>query len=349
MSFRSYSLIASLLSTVLTGQAHAQSDIGTVQVTADSKTYTSTFSASDSHIKKVIYWFNSPGNSSQGLDMYVEAPPNTKFQLKSALKGGEDINSLAQKEAKWNILSLLGASGQEKKGFTFGNPQTASALSHQTAAASVDCTTLSEAEIQHLLDLFLEDFGIPETREQLCGKADTGSGGGTGVNATDPQNSASNFSSIFSKDGCVKKSGSAYLVGAEFDITNIDPALFAKGFTIKFAVENRIYKGETASSIKPISEGQYAPRPLILMSSLGSFGSGEQIRVVTWSRGKIKRVKKIKVVKYVFYNGLALATGLLDGILTGGKGTFELASGANVYSACFALKRTRQRANGYHN
>jgi hypothetical protein len=58
-------------------------------------------------------------------------------------------------------------------------------------------------------------------------------------------------------------------------------------------------------------------------------------------------MKRIPIVKYVGYKGYGLSLARIKGLLNGGKATFELSNGGDIYGVCFSLARKRQVRNGY--
>jgi hypothetical protein len=147
------------------------------------------------------------------------------------------------------------------------------------------------------------------------------------------------------KDACSGDTKSVYVAEVTLDLMGVDPAMWNSGFPLTLAVKEFPYRGEKASSIKPSSDGMYRGEPIILMSSI-QYGS-EYFVINRWKSGRLVNSRKLAVAKYAGWRGYSLALGRLKGLLTGGKATFELSNGGDIYGACFTLQRRRQTAHGY--
>lgn len=147
-----------------------------------------------------------------------------------------------------------------------------------------------------------------------------------------------------SKDACGSKTD-RYVAQVKLDLTGIDPALYDKVFSIVIAVKQSKFQGKPVASIKPSSDGQYHGEPILLMNTVG-FGN-EYVNKVTWKNDQIVAIKRIPVAKYVGYMGYGLSLIRIKGALQGGKHTWELSNGGDVYGVCLEAARKRQRVNGY--
>ena len=147
-----------------------------------------------------------------------------------------------------------------------------------------------------------------------------------------------------SKDACGKKTD-RYIAQITLDLTGIDPALYDNLFSIVISVKETKYEGKPVASIKPSSDGKYFGEPILLMNTVG-YGD-EYVNKVTWKNGKIVAKTRIPVAKYVGYMGYGLSLIRIKKVLKGGKHTWELSNGGNVYGVCLKATRTRQRVNGY--
>lgn len=164
---------------------------------------------------------------------------------------------------------------------------------------------------------------------------------------------ATNYSSLYgyiapwfhlSKDACGKKTD-RYIAQITLDLTGIDPALYDNLFSIVISVKETKYEGKRVASIKPSSDGKYFGEPILLMNTVG-YGD-EYVNKLTWKNGKIVAKTRIPVAKYVGYMGYGLSLIRIKKVLKGGKHTWELSNGGNVYGVCLKATRTRQRVNGY--
>jgi len=173
------------------------------------------------------------------------------------------------------------------------------------------------------------------------GGTGTGGGGASGSNAA---------TFVLLKDICnngVKR----YLVRLVMDLSAVDAATRAAGFDISVQYATQQYKGRRAASIKPTSEGKFAPQPLLLMQSISGFGaffgSGESIELVKFKKGKVRSRAEIDIEDYVPYRDLFLTRSLIGRQLRGGKGMFVLSNGSSAYGLCLPLSRRRSYAGNY--
>lgn len=168
------------------------------------------------------------------------------------------------------------------------------------------------------------------------------------INTQDSGSSSGSSYSWFHlhKDACSGSKKSRYLAKVTVNVSDVDPALYEQGFTVSVALQEYRFKGGQAASIKPASDGKYRGEPISLMQTI-SYGN-EYLNIRSYARGgKLRSAKRIPVVKYVGYRGLSLSLARLRGLLNGGKATFELTNGGDIYGVCFSLARRRQVRNGY--
>ncbi len=153
------------------------------------------------------------------------------------------------------------------------------------------------------------------------------------------------FAYHLQKDACLARTGGRYVSRIVLDLSAVPDDLFEKGFSLRVALREYPYAGAQVASIKPASDGKYRGEPILLMATM-QYG-GEYVNIIRRSNGKIRSRRRIPVVKYVSHRGQALSLARLQGVLRGGKATFELSNGGSVYGVCFDLVRRRQFANGY--
>ncbi len=152
------------------------------------------------------------------------------------------------------------------------------------------------------------------------------------------------LSGTFSRDACGSET-EPYIFAVYVDLSraSVDPS---DRTTISYWGQSRRRSGGREASIKPVSDGKYAPRPLILMRSLGA--CGQELNVVQWNAKKPTRIVKSHPYDMLPYHGMILNRSPLGPAeLTGGMGTFELSNSYESYGVCFNLVAQRQRANGY--
>lgn len=148
------------------------------------------------------------------------------------------------------------------------------------------------------------------------------------------------------RDSCAAKS-IKYITEFKFDLSGVDPALTDAGYVVNFGSKDYPYQNGRRASIKPSSDGKYKGEPIGLFETISY--ENEYLNIVTWGGGAIKKQQRTPIVKYVSYKGISLSLARLKQFLTGGKATFELTNGSNVYSVCFDRQRRRQSVNGYPN
>jgi hypothetical protein len=146
------------------------------------------------------------------------------------------------------------------------------------------------------------------------------------------------------KDACAPKS-SRYVVQVNLNLSKVDRSYFDQGFSLTLSVSERKFVGTTWASIKPKSDGQYHGEPILLMGIVG-YGN-ERVNKQTWRGGKIVATTQLPIVKYVSWHGKGLSLARIKDVLRGGKHTWELTDGKQVYGVCLKAERTRQKVNGY--
>ncbi len=149
----------------------------------------------------------------------------------------------------------------------------------------------------------------------------------------------------FQKDSC-RTGNTPWRLVVSFDLRKVDRNALKNGIAVKVAAREITYGGSRAASIKPVSDGKYAPRPLLLMARTGAFN--EAARVVRWSKGKPRVEKVYEKLDSAFYQGLSLVRTPVE--LPGGFATVELLDikgFSRGYGVCLEMTRRRQYVNGY--
>lgn len=127
---------------------------------------------------------------------------------------------------------------------------------------------------------------------------------------------------------------------------NIQVPKHSKPTVGSIAIQQRFFKGSKAASIQPISDGLFAPQPILLMNYLGNF-CGQKVEIAKWFGGKIQSRQVTEVKDLIPYKNFILTRTPIGKFLKGGHATFELFNGKTNYGVCFALERRRQKVNGY--
>ena len=366
MSKRMPSCFGILVLSVLILSTLAQAQTKSVMANNKGEQVILDFSAADAGTQEAEFWFVSRGNSSNALFLTLVGPYGITGRMESHIMKGSPEATL--KETKgWTAVDT-------KERLRLRASSTVQAV--QVSAAS-DCSFLSQEVYEGMLRYWNNQgewpIGQNPSLQEVCewllsggggggtGGGGTGGGGtgggGTGGGGTGGGGTGGGgsydagylyTSALIHKDSCSGDSKKTkYVVRLVLNLTGIDQNLFTNGFQIKVNLYEQPWTGKRAATIKPVSDGKYAPAPLILMSSVGGWGGNEQIKVFRWSGGKSSLIAPIRVEDYVGYFGLRLARGKVAPALRGGKGTFEISNGNYAYSVCFRLVRTRQKVNGY--
>jgi hypothetical protein len=329
--------------------------------------------------KKVIFWGILNGNSSNVVDLRVEAPAGTKAKFLASQKSGSKGGARAivrGKKAKKSLYPLLlqekyRDNSKESSLFRLQrNPRALSGPRSLTAGLRIDaCSFIKEEQINELLKEIENLSGESWSKERFCdylnkgsgteeGQELPGSGGTTGGGGNVPElpsdpsdeiffQNASNASldvkGVFRKDSCNSRVNK-YILRVELDFSDVDLTKFPNGITARFRGMEYVYKGRRAASIKPVSDGKFAPAPLLLMQSLGY---GQEIDIIKWSNGRPRKQADVKVENMVYYRGFVLSRSVASKILTGGYGSVDVEANYQSYGACLELVRRRQRVNGY--
>lgn len=340
--------LAALILFAPCNSAQAQS---TLTIPANGKEGTQ--SISDPTIKTVSFISRIKGNISQYLDFSAQGPSGIKGyvdvrQVGRAGKLGPKFR-LSFPKKKGSTTQLV--DGTAKKAVVKASVTTLSAEGEPTAEQITKIATatgLSEAVIKILLRYMSEEQIIAKYgRTETVDPGNSSSPSPSNPTPSTPPGALAGRA-LLSKDNC-DKSVDEYLVEFVIDLSGIDRNAPGGQGSITASItagEN----GLSAASIKPISDGKFAPRPLVLIESNGYnyyAGSQEQLRVINWSKGRPGKARSLKIEDRIYHQGQSLARSVAQGILTGGRGTFEISNGQKVGVACMSLVRSRQRVNGY--
>jgi hypothetical protein len=148
---------------------------------------------------------------------------------------------------------------------------------------------------------------------------------------------------VIHKNSCDRGLNS-YFVSILIDVSGIDPAITNAGYTVKIRGAASAYSGRGAGSIKPVSDGKFAPQPLLLMESIGN---PELVYVTRWRGNRLVQTRLQTIRAYAFYRGLRLSRVLIANELNNRKGSVTVYDGNDAYGACFTMSRTRQCVNDY--
>ena len=344
-------------------------------------------------VEPVSFWAEMKGNSSNVVNVRVEAPQGTKVEFLGAQVGGRGkakIEAIGRqawypvllterykdgaKEASVFTLRRAGRSivTQDAKLdadiYKDGYKASSSNLTRATGIGNWDlCSYFSPQQLQAVLEQLKEYTGREWTKDEFCEFAKNpteegavipgASGGGMGGNGNfglptdptdeafqaNPDNASLDLGGVFRKDACNSRV-SKYLIKVTMDFSGVDAARFPQGITVRFRGLENIYKGNRAASIKPVSDGKFAPAPLLLTNSISY---DDTINVMKWTKGKPKKVADVDVEDKVYYRGFVLSRSVASSVLNGGYASVDTVSDYQSYGACLNMVRSRQRVNGY--
>jgi hypothetical protein len=312
-------------------------------------------SVSDANVKRVIFTTRITGKTSRYLDFAARGP--------SGIKGFVEVRQIARGARPGPVFRLQFP--RARRGFTTeltDGSSSARALAANTAPSTpdptpeqikqvMDATGLSEPVTRILLKYMTVAEIIAKYGRPAPGTPPSGSGPTTPspTNPT-PQTPPGSLAgrALLSQDAC-SPSVEEYQVRFVIDLEGINRSTAGTPFT----VAAQITEGESellAASIKPFSDGKFAPKPLVLIESVGfSYyaSSGQSLRLVRWARGRPGKPRVIKIENSLFHQGQVLLRAVAEGLLTGGRGSFEVINGERAGGACLNLVRARQCVNGY--
>jgi hypothetical protein len=325
---------------------------------------------------EVIFWGITKGNSSTPFSLQASIPGGATIEVfeqqlrgrrkrKKALKRfitrrkkSTEISLVSQAErltAQQTCVSIAagetGEDDQEKDAFPL-DPN----LIEGTLPSGLTCKDFSEEAIFALQQRLIAVFPPTAwTRQQTCEYIASpfySLYGDLTDTVTSQLRIASQLNNtervdltgVVHKDACLS-SRTNYLVQVHVGLTRVDSSLFPQGFPLTVKINEFPYDGSKASTIKPESDGMFAPEPLVLMTYLGF--CGQKLSVAKWSHGKKVSLSSIRIEDLITHRGNLYTRSVIGSALTGGQATFELISGLRAYGVCFNLERRRQRVEGY--
>lgn len=254
--------------------------------------------------------------------------------------------------------------------------RSASSMTSQYSSGSpVETTAVSSGGCCGLSTSFLNSFlsAYPSCSDYQCiceilastgvCSAFPGAGGGTGTpgsgggssglpgfttptgGADDQFYASALIEGAFMKDACARNATPS-LLEVTVDLSRVNRSRLTNGLAINIAALERTYTGSRAASIKPVSDGKYAPRPLLIMARAAP--GREAVRVVRWKQGKPRIERIYDRLDSAFYRGFSLLRVPVE--LPGGFASVDVVDDDNytkAYGVCLEMVRRRQRVNGY--
>lgn len=324
--------------------------------------------------KTITLWGESKGNSAVPFGLLIDAPKGTAVEVTAApARAGGPAKVKSRSWFPIQLTKEVGGSSprsrvtiQDPRSTTRALPQTA-ALTRASSNIDAQCAMLTDDVLQQLIGYLTDAYGGSWNRESVCAfvfgdeetPVDPGPGGGgdssSPVDTTtdpadtfysDPRNGAAVGYGHLLKDSCDARA-KRYLIKMTIDLSTVDHSQYQNNIEIRIRAGAKAYSGKKAATIKPVSDGKFAPHPLLLMSSVGGWGGKEKINLTRWSKGKPGKLTPIDIEDHVSYHSLYLTRSVISKYLRGGRGVFTITNGNEAYSICFSLVRSRQRINGY--
>lgn len=147
------------------------------------------------------------------------------------------------------------------------------------------------------------------------------------------------YLTTFFKDACVKNDARKLNYIARFRIK------VKKAATLTVGVTEETYEGKKGATIKPISEGKFAPNPLLLMEMTRQ--CGVSITESVWKNGRPK-LTSLKPEDLIRYSKRIFVRVNMGGKLQGGgKASYDLSDTDTAYGVCFSRQAVRQYVNDY--
>lgn len=288
--------------------------------------------------KPIYFYYVSQGNETKPVEVTLAGPGGATAIVEIAKIKGDP--------------QQLAVSLPRKYRMQLGNPlriapSPTASFAEGMGSFPGGCTEEQYNLYLELIDATPELAGI--TPEQFCagfGGGGNPPGGDNGGGGTGQVGNEVTQIGLLRKNACAGAKRSRYLVRMKVDLSAVDPATLQGGVELRGSFKERNYNGSRAASIKPRSDGRFAPAPLLLMSSVSSYG--ERLSVMRWKNNRPRKATPVRIEDYVYYRGLVLTRSVVTSLLNGkGKATFELTNGDRAYAVCFSMRRERQNRNGY--
>ena len=325
--------------------------------------------------KRVVFYALTSGNSTQPFSVSLEGPQGMTFEASLATLKEIPTEQVLIDRDFWKIpLKSSKQANRESTsnclGFAPGETTNEAPPIARPESNSPLCDLFSESDFQALAQTLSTTYGGEWTHAQVCGYLVENYFGGTeqcdpndpecialgggqpqaATTGTYPKMASTSDTQrifgfgLFRKDACAKRK-TKYLARFIVDLATVDPQLYPTVTLTIQAMEFK-YSGDKAASLKPKSDGRFAPQPILLMTFLGTL-CGQKLDVIKWAKGKPRQTTPVRLGDLLPYNGRILTRSPIGGVLNGGKGSFDLTTARNAYGVCFELVRRRQKVNGY--
>jgi hypothetical protein len=310
--------------------------------------------------EEIVVYGTSKGNSSNPIKIGVYGPSGIKLSASASLQEGSLRTSLKKTKNFFpvKLLSKKQAMGKQSECVTFSQGDVLSEEEPEFDPNSIVstsdpiCELYSADDIAALSEALTQTYGGSWDAGRVCGYLvyvyRGGNEGGDVLPTPAPLIQAAvssdfisaDYVGLFEKNACSSE-GDTYIFRVKVKLPQKLPS---SGYLRIRISETKHYGGKEAT-IKPISDGKFAPQPLLLMNYLGF--CGQNIKITKWSGGKPISSADAKVFDLIHYRDLILTRTPISSYLVGGEATVQLFDQNSGYGACFTLERKRQRVNGY--
>lgn len=310
----------------------------------------------------VVFYYLSKGNLTSKLGVEIYGPKGIETKVEAAQVISSVTNTLS-KGSFWRIPldgSIIELSNKSSPRSYYSRVTNTTPKVARSIIS--DCASIPPSILVLLLKNLSEQEGRVISHEEACGEASPGlPPSDTGLitptptpigssSPTTPQvkieSTYGSSNAILQKDSC--STNKNYLVKITLSLSKVSAEALNQGFNIQGRLRELEYTGGRAASLKPKSDGKYAPRPLLLMQSIG----GEQkVNLVKWTKGQPLTLTTVAATNSLaFYRGYVLIRIIADKLISGGRGekvNFELTNGTSIYNVCGKRARVRWKVNGY--
>lgn len=301
--------------------------------------------------KSFTVWFQSKGYISHYIDISLKGPLGLRASVRGNLpKKGKALTKALASSKGWWPIDMKSSTGKALTQLKLSAASNKKIL--YTPLALDPMCELFRAQFPELRKLIKQYTGRTLSDKEICEwlKNQNGSGGSTGgTQPGRPDYGSITARGLLHKNTCSRDKSALYPVRLDINIAKINPALYPEGAEFIVTASNIVYRGSKAASIKPKSDGKYAPQPVGVFAAIGGYMFGrEEVQISKWNKSGRKAVGVARVADYTYAYGRLLGRTPLGKLLRGGGyATFDVSNGQNAYSVCFRLVARRQVANGY--
>jgi hypothetical protein len=147
------------------------------------------------------------------------------------------------------------------------------------------------------------------------------------------------FRTTFLKDACANaEKKRPYIVRFEIRLKK------QVSSPIAINLNEEVYTGSQAASIKPLSEGRFAPNPLLLMEMVRA--CGQKVHEAAWRRER-PVVSELKAEDLITFHKRSFVRVNMGGRMSGGEASYILSTTDTAYGVCFQKNAVRQYAGDY--